>query len=148
MYDGVDHYPHEEHVAGALKNLLDSPVRVGLLTGHGERSFTEDKETDFKTAFYGRVKNNTSLLNLGFTDMVELNLSKQAHNMNEIDILVVADPLDSLTSQEISELQRYISKGKNLLLAVEPNNKSGLVTIFNQLGIEQLPGQLLTAFCY
>ena len=147
MYDGVDHYPHEEHVAGALKNLLDSPVRVGLLTGHGQRSFTEGKETDFKTTFYGRVKNNTSLLNLGFTDMVELDLSKQAHNMNEIDILVVADPRDSLTSQEISELQRYISKGKNLLLAVEPNNQSGLVTIFNQLGIEQLPGQLLTAFC-
>ena len=93
------------------------------------------------------MKNNTSLLNLGFTDMVELDLSKQAHNMNEIDILVVADPRDSLTSQEISELQRYISKGKNLLLAVEPNNQSGLVTIFNQLGIEQLPGQLLTAFC-
>ena len=141
MFDGVVHYPTEEHITAALKNLInDQPMTVAFLTGHNERNFHTNRDEDYKMAFDFRHQKPQSLRNLGL-DFMNLSLLKE-EIPDHINIIVIADPRTALAQKELNKIQKYIDRGGNLLIATEPDMAFTLQPLLEKLQVTQIPGQL------
>ena len=141
MFDGIAHYPTEEHITAALKNLInDQPMTVAFLTGHNERNFRTNRDEDYKMAFDFRHQKPQSLRNLGL-DFMNLSLLKE-EIPDHINIIVIADPRTTLAEKELNKIQKYIDGGGNLLIAIEPDMAFTLQPLLEKLQVTQIPGQL------
>ena len=147
MYNGIFHFPAQQHTAGALRNLVEVPLQVAILTGSGERSVTSNKESDYKNAFSARVDNGqNALLNLGFTDFTEIPTDSANFNKEKLlksDILVIADPREPYSYEVVNAIIEYIKNGGDMMLTLEPDANTSLQKILDALGINQVPGTLL-----
>ena len=141
MFNGIDHYPGEEQIVGAVKNLLrGNNFNIGFISGHNERSFRSNRDGDYKMALDLRHQYKHSLRNSGI-NFVELSL---LHNEipDSIDILVIADPGSRLSDTELSKIQSFIDEGRNLFIAIEPDKSFTISPILKSLQVSQLPGEL------
>ena len=120
VFDDSQRLPQEKEITAAFKRLVDGPVTVGFLTGHGERDTRMEADRDyyaFATAKFFRH----SLINNGF-DVVDISLEGDARIPEETGILVIADPRTDCSDAEIAKISAYIADGGNLLLAAEPGH--------------------------
>lgn len=138
--DGQPH-PTETEISAALKRMVMKLPKVGFLKGHGERSITKNRNRDYSLFAYGRYFKN-SLLNQGF-DVVESELQPEKDNLQDIDILVIADPLEAFEEWELEQLSDYIDGGNNLILAGEPKNAEHLAPVLEKFGLRYVPGTLV-----
>ena len=60
-----------------------------------------------------------------------------------VDILVVADPKEALTDDEVEQIGRFIDRGGHLLLAGEPRRQELTQPLLERLGLEYVPGMLV-----
>lgn len=136
FFDDNNYVPSEREIAAALKRLVDKTPRVCFVTGHGERSITKTGDSNYYMLV---VRNSRSALtNQGFSFAAK---NLQNVDLKDVDILVIADPKQLYSSEEIQLVKKYIDGGGNLLITGELANQN----VLNQL-LQEVSVQLDTCF--
>ena len=139
MFFDLDHYPLQEEITAALKQLVTTSPKVAFTQGHGERNLAKN-DLDYHSSTVSGVFDRRSLINKGFNfTTITLNFNSIP---DDISILVLADPQMTLNQKEIEMIIQYINRGGNLLIMAEPDNRAYLEPIVSRLGIKFVPGQL------
>ena len=130
----------EEALAKALLSVTEekSP-RVAFLKGHGERSPIEDGMAASGTMGMGLL--GKALLAQNY-EIATVELSGGAPiSAGELDVLVIADPLEPLTEREVETIARYASGGGRLLVMLSPDSANSLdFPLLDQLyGVARTP---------
>ena len=141
MFDDLFPYPGEQEISVALLRMKEGPVKLGFLTGHGERSIRGSGERDLGGIFNG-VGNRHSLINQGY-EPVEVPLGDGDRIPDDIDILVVPDIAEPLSPQSLDELRRYIAEGRNLIVTTDVNRSEVANPLLAEFGVETVPGALV-----
>ncbi len=131
--------PSEAEITAAFKRMVMKLPQIGFVTGQGERSSTRSSDKDYSMFAQERTF-RYSLVNQGF-DYSEITLDKEIPN--EISILVLADVKSGLTPEQQANLDNYIKRGGNLLIACEPGRQNVVNPILTQLGVKLLDGTLV-----
>ncbi|WP_437921225.1 Gldg family protein [Sphingobacterium sp. LRF_L2] len=140
VYDDLFRHPNEKEMSAAFKRLLVESPRVGFVTGHNERSIQRTGDRDYQVATT-EIAFRYALVNQGF-DVESVDLHKQAVDEN-IDILIIADPMSAFEENELRSLKDYIASGKNLMVLAEPENKANVGPILQLLKVQFEDGLLV-----
>ncbi|TRZ45190.1 Gldg family protein [Robertkochia solimangrovi] len=140
MFDDILAYPGEREITAAFKRLLDDPVKIGILSGHGERNIQILDNSGFKV-FMNGTNVRSSLINQGF-DVFEVTGSAGHKLIDSIDVLVVSDPVEKIDSTVVNSISDYLLAGGDAIFTADPGNEN-LNHFFDLLGIEKLEGTLL-----
>lgn len=140
VYDDMQRVPLESEISAAIKRLvMDELPIVGFVSGHGERNSNSTQDRGYKTITQEKTF-RYSMINQGF-DFKEIDLSRPVPE--NINILIIAEPRQPYSEQELANLHSYIASGRNMMLAGEPSQEA----IFNQiaapLGLTLEPGVLV-----
>lgn len=138
-FNDIMKFPSEAETTVALKHLVTRMPLVGFVTQHGERSYTGINDRAYST-FTANKPFRHALINQGF-DFTEVNL--QNGIPENIDILVISDVRTLFSSEELSSLKRYVSKGGNLLVAGEVNRQENMNPLIEMFGVTFMAGQLV-----
>lgn len=139
VFDDLMRFPAEAEITAAFKRLVtDLPV-VGFVTGHGERESNGENDRGYKKFTQERTF-RYALINNGF-DFTNVTLNKPVPD--NIRILVIAEMKQAMTEVETANLQAYIAKGGNLLIAGEPGRQEQMNPVTAPLGVQFMPGMLV-----
>ena len=83
-----------------------------------------------------------ALINQGF-DVVDVKLSRNPQLLDSLDVLVVSEPRESFSEEELDKLYRYVESGKNLIIAGKPRTNSYLAPLMEKLGLRFESGILV-----
>lgn len=138
IYNDFERLPSEAEITAAFKRIAMKLPIVGFLSGHGERSIKEDDNRSY-SAFVNYKAFRPALINQGF-DVAEVTLDKPIPD--DIKILVIADPQQELTENERRNLDQYIERGDNLVIATEPKRRDIANSLIERFGVKFVPGIL------
>lgn len=133
IFDDMEVMPGEKEITVALKRVDKKSIKVGFLTGHGEREVYSTGDGDYSRVSVLKTYRE-ALINNGF-DFEEINLL-EGHIPANIDILVVADAKEALSELEQDRLYSYIDNGGNLLIAAEPDRREHMAPLAKHIGVE------------
>ncbi|PJJ85024.1 Gldg family protein [Mucilaginibacter auburnensis] len=137
-YDG-EKFPAEAQTTAAFKRLVMALPKAGFVTGHQERTLNDIGPRSYSMLASDK-KVRRSLINNGM-DISQGNLSSPVPE--SIDILVIADAKTPYTAQEIKNLNDYIDRGGNLVVACDLNRQEVMNPLVARLGVSFLPGQVV-----
>ena len=140
LFDDMHYHPSETEISAALKKMIVPPVKVGALTGHGERSVTRKGDQDY-SMFATRGRFRHSMINQGF-DVVELDLEATGDVPNEIGILLIAEMRRPMSERELAAIDRFADRGGNLMILANPGRQEAMNPLLRRFGIELRPGIL------
>jgi len=139
VYDDMYRFPFESQNTAAFKKLVEELPLVGFVKGHEERSVD-----DFGSRGYFSLAEEKpfrySLINNGF-DFKESELSAPIDK--NTDILVIAEAKTAFSEQEIKNLNDYIDRGGNLVLACDIRRQDNMNPLVERFGVKFLPGQVV-----
>jgi len=138
VFDDIMISPSEAEITAAMKRLVEDLPVVGFVTGHGERESSGEHDRGYKR-FAQEKTFRHSLINNGF-DFKDISLDSPV--TPDINILVIAEMKQKLNETQNHNLQEYVNRGGNLLIAGEPGRQEFMNPITETLGIRFLPGQL------
>lgn len=141
VYQDMMRIPTETEISAALKRIAMKLPRVGFISDHGARSIVGDRNRDYSYMVAEKTYRE-SLLNQGF-DVVDVSLQRDARELDSLDVLVVSEPLEPFSDEELDVLFRYIESGRNLLVAGKPKTYSYLTPLVERLGLRFEPGILV-----
>jgi ABC-2 type transport system permease protein len=140
VFDDQMILPGETEITAALKRLTMHLPKVGFLRGHGERD--NHKEGDRNYNRFAQDKPfRYSLINQGF-DVADVTLDKEVPE--DVNIVVIADMKNGLTAAEKTNLDKYIARGGDLLIAGEARRQHAMDELIEPLGVRFVPGMLVT----
>ncbi|MBO9632644.1 MAG: Gldg family protein [Chitinophagaceae bacterium] len=139
IFDDPMRYPSEAEISAAFKRLTANLPVVGFLSGHGERESNNAFDRGYKM-FAQEKTFRHALINQGF-DFKDVTLDQPVPE--DIRILMIAEPKRILTETEKKNLQQYIDRGGNMLIAGEPGRQEVMNTFTDQLGVNFLKGTLV-----
>lgn len=139
IFSDMQKHPGEREITAAFKRVAMKLPVIGFMTGHGERNSTDPDNYNYNT--FAAVKSfRYALLNQGF-DVVDVSLDKELPA--EVNIVIIADLKTAMTDAEKVNMDKYIARGGNLLLAVEPKRSEFMAPLFEQMGVSIVPGTLV-----
>lgn len=140
-FDDNVFWPAEPQIAAAIKRLVNAKLpKVLFVTGDLERSISKKGEREYRTHSTAK-ENRFSLINMGF-DVDSISLNK-ANIPSGISALVLADPRTSLSDTALAKIRQYINNGGNMLILGEPGKAQLLNPLLQQLGVQQMEGNLV-----
>ncbi|MBO9632681.1 MAG: Gldg family protein, partial [Chitinophagaceae bacterium] len=125
----------------AFKRLVMELPKVGFVEGHGERQSNSNQDRGYNMVTEEKTFRH-SMLNQGF-DFTNISLATEVPA--DISIMVIAEPRRPYSPIELQNLQNYIAKGGNLIIAGEPDICSQMNEITKEIGVKFLPGTLVHA---
>lgn len=138
-FDDIPPLPEEREYFVAFKRLTDQKFpKVGIVAGHGERSLKDSGKRGLER-LAGSIFNRQSWLNQGI-DYEEIRLMRPV--AEEFSILMIADPQEAYSEQELENLDRYIARGGNLILLVEPESHAVTRPLLERFGVSLMEGCL------
>jgi ABC-type uncharacterized transport system involved in gliding motility auxiliary subunit len=118
----------EGDVTSALLKITNSKRKtVCFVTGHGEKSLTDDQAGGYLVVDQGLKKENYN------TEPVNLVSSNDVPP--ECDVVVIAGPTKAFFPQEAAMIGKYLDGGGKLLIEVDPDTDPMLDDIFNSWNI-------------
>jgi ABC-2 type transport system permease protein len=141
MFDDMIAYPKEGEISAAIKRLLTKPAVAGFLTGKEERSTGRYGDKDYEAITNG-LGTRGSLINQGF-EVLDIHPDSLNENQSNLAVLIISDPKEMYTQEQVQNIEKYISSGGNAVFAGEPGRQSLLNPLLEKLGISILPGTLL-----
>lgn len=142
VFNDMMRVPSEPEISAALQRLVRPVPRIGFVTGHDERSIVTNNNRDYTGSMVGK-NDRSSLLTMGF-DFENIFLAEKADNqIDSLRALVIAEPRQPLTEEELDVLSRYIDRGGNLLVLAEPKTCSYLQPLMDKLGLQFERGMLV-----
>ena len=117
----------EEALSEALRKVLQKErKKIYFLTGHGERSATQERR-GFKVA-------HKALETEGY-EVAELNLLKEGEVPKGAAVVIIAAPKKDLLPNEVQALKSYLEQGGRLFLLLEPFEDAGLQKFLAVYGV-------------
>jgi gliding motility-associatede transport system auxiliary component len=108
----------EEDVTSAILKVTTKKVKtVCFVTGHGEKSITDDEARGYSLADQGLKKE-------GY-DTKSVNLVKSDAVPSDCNVLVVAGPTQSFFPQETEMTKKYLDAGGKALIEEDPISEKG-----------------------
>lgn len=141
MFNDQQRYPSEAEISAALKTMITKSPRIAFLTGHGERSIYEKNGTNY-SLFTTQLNSRSALINQGYSPF-ELKLEEGGTISKDVDILVVADPQEALTADELSQINDFTERGGNLVIIGEARRNEFVAPVIAKLGLSFVPGVLV-----
>lgn len=138
IFDDIPPLPTPQEFMVAFKRLLGGMPKIGVVTGHGERSIHDSSGRGYERVATS-IFNRYSWLNQGI-DGMEIGLDKPVPE--SLSILLIADPKQVYTSQELAHLDAYIARGGNLILLVEPESQTTVQPLLDRFGVSMMAGCL------
>lgn len=139
IFDDMQRLPSEAEITAAIKRLVMKLPVVGFLKGQGERESDSDQDRGYN--MIARKKTfRYSLINQGF-DFKDVTLDTPIPA--DIMILVISEPKTTFTATQQLNLNAYIARGGNLVIAGEPGRQEQMNAITAGLGVKFLPGRLV-----
>ena len=139
IFDDIQRLPNESEITAAFKRLvMDLPI-VGFVTGQGERESNGEGDRGYNK-FAQEKGFRYALINQGF-DFTNVTLDKEVPA--SVRILVIAEMKKAFTPVELENLNKYIDKGGNLIIAGEPGRQESMNPVLAPLGVQMLPGVLV-----
>ena len=142
IFNDSKRMPEEKEITAAFKRLVEGSVPVAFLTGHEERSVYRPGDKDY-LIFSSDKGQRHSLINNGF-DVIELDLTKDCHIPDSIQILVIADPRKAFADEELAEIQRYIDSGRNMILSADPGSQANANQVAAMVGGRFVKGRIVS----
>lgn len=139
MYEDQERHPGEMEITAAMKTLYADLPKVGVLAGKGERDVFNIGEKGYFT-FASSYVFRHALINQGFDVQV---VSIEDDIPEEINVLLIADPQEAYSEEEIARIRKYISEGGNLFIAGKPYNRSNLDPVMDEIGLCFMDGILV-----
>ena len=140
LYEDQEKHPGEMEITAAMKTLYADLPKVGVVAGHGERDVFNIGEKGYFT-FASSYVFRHALVNQGFdVDVISL---ADADVPEDINILLIADPLESYSHEEIARISAYIDNGGNLFIAGKPYNRENLRPVMDKIGVSFIDGILV-----
>ena len=140
IYDDMYVHPFETEISAAFKRLVMDLPQVGFVGGHGERDCIKQGDRDYNRFAQDKVF-RYSLINQGF-DFRQVTLDKPVPE--DISILVIADVREQLPELHRKNLDAYIARGGNLLIAGEAKRQEYMNPLVEQFGVRFMPGRLVS----
>ncbi|MGA3293831.1 MAG: Gldg family protein [Candidatus Acidiferrales bacterium] len=113
----------EENITGALlKVTRDKTKMVCFVTGHGEKSLTDDSAQGY-TVVDQQLKKETYATNT-------VNLASAGSVSSDCDVLVIAGPTQAFFPQEAAMVGKYLDGGGKVLIEIDPETDPKLNDIF------------------
>ena len=138
LFDDMEYHPSETEISAALKKMLVTPVKVGVITGHHERSTTKKGDQDYSLfATHGRFR--YSMINQGF-DLTELDLKDMNDIPNNINILLIAEMRSSMSPKEEEIINRFLERGGNMMIMGDVGREEVMNPLLRKIGLKLLPG--------
>ncbi len=141
IFDDMSKQPSEKEITAAMKRMVVPAIRVAFLAGHGERDIDRKGDREYYV-FSQDITYREALINNGF-DCYKLFLTQKGKIPENTDILVIADVKTPLAKEELDEIQRYIDKGGNVIIAGEPGRQDIMNPLMVSLGVKFMPGRLV-----
>lgn len=139
MFDDIRRHPSEREISAALKRTVMPLPAVGFVGGHGERSIYGQGDRGYYRFSHQRSFRH-ALINQGFdVEEIALDLPVPEH----INIIVIADMRHALTPQQEANLDTYVARGGNLLIAGEVNRQEAMNPLVGKFGLHFMPGQIV-----
>ncbi|MEY8592193.1 Gldg family protein [Butyricimonas hominis] len=133
--------PSEIEISAALKRIAMKLPSVGFVSDHKARSISGDRNRDY-SYMMAEKSYRQALVNQGF-DVYEIQLVRDRNMLDSLDVLVVAEPLEPFSEEELALLNRHIDNGKNLIVAGKPNTDEYLKPLTDMLGVRFTSGVLV-----
>ncbi len=138
-YDDRFVFPFESQKTAALKHLVQELPMVGFVIGHDERDVN-----DFGSRGYNSLAKEKpfrwSLINNGF-DFMKLNLSEPVDK--RVDIMVIGESKFGYTEQEMKNLNDYIDRGGNMIIACDRRRQEAMNPLVERFGVKFMEGQVV-----
>lgn len=141
IFNDSKRMPEEKEITAAFKRLVEGAVPVAFLSGHDERSIHRKGDKDF-LVFANDKGQRHALINNGF-DIVDLDLRKNCHIPDSIQILVIADPREAFAEDELAEIQRYVDSGRNMIISADPGSQANANKVAAMVGGRFIDGRLV-----
>ena len=140
MFNDMWYYPMEAEISAAVSQLTDEePVVVGFLSGHGERDCAKSGDRDYQRLVQERTYRQ-ALINQGF-GIRSVTLDREIPA--EVNILVVADMQTALSAGEMANVEKYIARGGNLLIAGDIRRQEAMNPLVGLFGVQFAQGQVV-----
>lgn len=139
IFDDMFVQPFESEISAAIKRMVMELPTVGFVTGHSERSSTSLQDRGYQMIAQERTFRH-SLINQGF-DFLDVSLNNPISDT--VKILVIAEPRATYSPEQLANLEAYLEKGGNLILASDPESRAYASPIGDMLGVKFLPGILV-----
>jgi ABC-2 type transport system permease protein len=139
MFPGeLSPYPGETEISTALTVMLDGPVKIGFISGQGERDLEGTGDKDYG-GFPNARDTRSTLINRGFyPETLELDEPIPA----DIDIIVIADMKVPFSKEEFKRIESYVERGGNMVINTDINRKEQMSSLLDLFGVEAIPGIL------
>lgn len=138
-YNDMMRVPSESQKTAAFKSLVDVLPVVGFVEGHLERNIDDEGERGFLAV--AKLKTFRYALRNNGIDFQTVDL-KRAVKSN-IDILVIAEPKVKYNQQEMKNLNDFINRGGNLVIAADRNRQKVMNSIVERFGVTFEQGQVV-----
>lgn len=112
---------------GILQVTSDRRSKAYFVQGHGEKLLTEGQ---------GAISNSVKALEDKNFINEPLNLAQLGKVPEDASVVLVIGSTRALAEGEVKALEAFSSQGGNLLIAIDPNIKSGLDSFLNQWGVK------------
>lgn len=139
LFDDMRIHPSEIEIASALKTLIDKSPVIAFSTGHGEKSPDNMGDKGYGS-FAKDPSYRQALINQGYT---VLTTYLDIPVADSVDVLVVGNLRQSLTEEELKNLEDYLGKGGNLFLLGEAGYQQQLAPLAAMLGLAFTPDRLV-----
>ncbi|MBQ0043788.1 MAG: Gldg family protein [Bacteroidales bacterium] len=132
LFNDMTHHPSEKEISSAMKKMINDPVKVATVTGHGERSVRRRSDRDFSLfATNGQFRN--AMVNQGF-DMEEVVLSEGVPE--DINILFIPDPASVLSDEDLSAVDAFVERGGNLMILTDAGRQDVISGLLSRFGVK------------
>ena len=140
MYEDQEKHPGEMEITAAMKTLYADLPKVGVVYGHGERDVFNIGDKGY-FMFASSYVFRHALVNQGFdVDVISITENDIPEDIN---ILLIADPQEAYTAEELQRISDYIAKGGNVMIAGKPFAREKLNPVLDMVGVSFVDGILV-----
>lgn len=125
-------FPNDQHLTTAVKSMFNGLIKIGFISGNGERSPFNEADSDFSRIFNTKFSQN-SLINQGFENKL-LSFSDRTQ-FDDIQILMIANPLMDYNEENVNQIIEYLESGRNMIITTSNTNGDNLKEILEHLGL-------------
>lgn len=139
IYEDQQGNPSENEITAALKTLVIGPTKVGVVTGHGERTIFGIGERGYSTFTTSKTFRH-SLVNQGF-DVSYVTLDKPIND--DIDIIIISDVRTQYSKEEMENYMQFVERGGNMIILGEPRRQNNMYSLVSPFGLKFTDGVLV-----
>ncbi|WP_421918536.1 Gldg family protein [Marinifilum sp.] len=139
FFNDMYRVPFESQKTAALKGLVQTLPMIGFVDGHQERNVNNISERGFYTV--AKEKTFRHALRNNGIDFVTVNLNQPVEPF--IDALVIAEAKTQYTETEMKNLNDFVDRGGNLVIAADRKRQEAMNPLVERFGVTFEPGQVV-----